>query len=80
MTNERLTVQWDHTAAVCATIINMHRAKHSKPADMIKLNPFRAAAAREKPLVRLNKKQSMEALKAVFIDHKNIDVNDFIKE
>lgn len=62
-------IQWDHTAAICATIINMHRdPKRGSPADPRKMNPYRTRST-GKPLIRLNKEDSMKLLKRVFIDH-----------
>ena len=60
---------WDHTSAICATIINMHRdPRKGCAADPRKMNPYRTAA-KETPKIKLNSKDSMKLLKRVFIDH-----------
>lgn len=60
---------WDHTAAICATVINMHRdPKKSRAVDIQKLNPYRTQKA-AMPKIRLNSADSMKMLKRVFIDH-----------
>ena len=70
MVDGQQLIQWDHTAAICATIINMHRdPRKGRPADVNKLNPYRAAATTQRPKIRLNKESSMKLLKRVFIDH-----------
>ena len=69
MHNSHEMIAWDHTAAICAAIINMHRdPKKSKSVDIRKLNPYRSGST-EKPKIRLNSKDSMKLLKRVFIDH-----------
>lgn len=75
MCDSRQMLEWDHTAAICATVINMHRdSKKSKPADPVKMNPYRKGASTGgKPQIRLNKTESMKLLKRVFIDHRPPD-------
>lgn len=65
---------WDHTAAICATVINMHRdPKKGKPISPTALNPYRNKG-KETPKIKLNKEQSMKLLKRVFIDKKPVDM------
>ena len=72
MADAKCFAAWDHTAALCATVINMHRdPKRSKPVDPAKMNPYRkGTSAGGKPQIRLNKADSMKLLKRVFIDHR----------
>ena len=66
---------WDHTASICATIINMHRdPKKSQPADPAKMNPYRVSKGGKTPKIRLNTEDSMKLLKRVFIDHRVPDM------
>ena len=70
MCDGKQMIQWDHTAAICATIINMHRdPRKGSPANSQKLNPYRNHKGGEKPMIKLNSKDSMKLLKRVFIDH-----------
>lgn len=69
-------IAWDHTAAICATVVNMHRdPKRSKPAQAAKMNPYRLEESRiEKAKIRLNSQDSMKLLKRVFVDHQGVSV------
>ena len=70
MHNSHEMIAWDHTAAIVAAIINMHRdPKRSKAVDIRKMNPYRSGAT-SRPQIRLNAKDSMKLLKRVFIDHR----------
>ena len=75
MCNAKNMIAWDHTAALCATVINMHRdPKRSKPAEAAKLNPYRKGGVKkDRPKIRLNKADSMKLLKRVFIDHQGVN-------
>jgi hypothetical protein len=59
---------WDHTAAICSTILNVNRGSKSKIVKMENLNPYRKSK-KEFPKIQLDKKASMRILKKVFIDH-----------
>lgn len=82
MAQSRQMTNWDHTAAVCATILNVNRdPKKSQPADPAKLNPFRQnAVTPKKPIVKLSPEDSMKVLKQVFIDHKMPDIEALQKK
>ena len=69
MNNAHQVTAWDHTAAICATVINMHRdPRRSRPADVVKMNPFRTQVAAA-PKIKLDAAASMKVLKRVFGDH-----------
>lgn len=42
MYQARQTIAWDHTAAICATVINSAPFRKGKAADPVELNPMRA--------------------------------------
>lgn len=70
MNNAHQVTAWDHTAAICATVINMHRdPRRSRAVDVVKLNPFRTQVAAV-PKIQLDKNASMKVLKQVFVDHR----------
>lgn len=76
MCDSKEMVHWDHTAAICATIINMHRdPKKGTAADPLNMNPYRSKSA-VKPVIKLNSQDSMKLLKRVFIDHAPPSLNE----
>lgn len=79
MTEGKLAEKWDHTAALIAAIVNMHRdPKRGKAVDPAALNPYRKPAP-EKTKIRLNKEDSMKLLKQVFIDRKPVNMNSLMQ-
>lgn len=78
MAKARQMTDWDHTAAICATILNVNRdPKKSQPVDPAKLNPFRRTVAEtKKPVIKLSSEDSMKVLKQVFIERKIPDLNE----
>lgn len=73
MARSRMAFAWDHTAALLALSINQHRKKGTQTVKASDLNPFRCKQ-RQKPIIKLNSKDSMKLLKSVFIDHKVPDL------
>lgn len=66
--------RWDHTAAICATIMNVNRdPKKSKLVEFSSLNPFRNKKKRQKPKITLGVKDSMNLLKKVFVEKRMPD-------
>ena len=82
MAKARQMTDWDHTAAICATILNVNRdPKKSQPIDPAKLNPFRRAVPEtKKPVIKLSSEESMKVLKQVFIERKMPDINALAKK
>jgi len=78
MVNAKCREAWDHTAALLALSINQNRKKSSHAVSASDLNPYRCKK-REKPKIRLNAKDSMKLLKAVFIDHKVPDFGNLMQ-
>lgn len=65
MQDGRGEYEWQQTSSLLAQQINLNRKKNAKIVSPDELNPY-SRKSRRKPKVKLNAKQSMDILKAVF--------------